>query len=158
MTRGQLFSTDLVVAVAIAVAIWGVLVFEFARTETRYNDGQTRSELLFRGMQVTDVLLRTPGSPTAWDNATVAGYGLAERPYVLSTEKTGLFFSESIITIKERLNVAPHRLRVRLLTQGGDEVFVRGDIDEGARREIITIRRPVIYNGTSHLFETKLQS
>jgi hypothetical protein len=158
MRKGQIFSTDLLVALAITALLWGSLVLEFHSFERRSQDAETTHALELQAMQIVDQLTLSPGVPSAWETTGGAqALGLAQTPNVLSNEKLAAFFALAPDEIRNQLNIPPHRFRFRILASDGTPLASVGDLDSTRKTPVIALRRPAVTNATTTIVEFTLQ-
>ena len=148
--RGQIFSTDLLIALVVFILILGMFTTVRTFSKNRLEENMMGQELETICYTAADTLVKTPGHPVNWEDdpnsPATTSIGLVKTDRVLDEGK--------LMALKE---MAPGRLRETLRTGGnnvsiavkglGGEVIVQvGDHVEGP--SAIMSRRIVTYNGT----------
>ncbi len=88
--KGQLFSGDFVLSVAIFLVVVAVLLLSFTRISEQTREEDLRTDLESGSLFATDVLMKTEGFPGNWDNTTVIVPGFVENG-TLSSGKVSRF-------------------------------------------------------------------
>lgn len=156
--RAQILSFDLVIALSLAALLWGGLVVAWTVTQSRTDDQTSADDLALRAMRTLDTLLLTPGIPTGWERGAqnqTRAVGLASEPHILSTTKVAALFAMEIDDAKELLNVRPLLMNITIKNTSGATLVSYGDSTNASDSRIV-LRRPVIYNGTTQIFELTL--
>jgi hypothetical protein len=86
-SQGQIFSTDMMVSLAVFLVLVGVSVFlldQALRNQNRFNEPYTMAK---KSEQVSDLLVRTPGYPEGWNSSNVKVVGLAEPTHFIQAAK-----------------------------------------------------------------------
>src|SRR3989338_3341372 len=78
--KGQIFSIDLVVSVVVFIIIFIFLISLWNLYSDRLQENVSSEEMYLVSFQISDILLRTPGTPNNWEassNAVTIGLELS---------------------------------------------------------------------------------
>ncbi|MCX6772554.1 MAG: hypothetical protein NTV88_02170 [Candidatus Micrarchaeota archaeon] len=90
MKKGQMFSTELVLASAIFIAGIVIFVSIWNSMLTSYLEEQQSREMQVSLIGISDMLVLSPGTPANWEVGTLSdasAFGLASSPNIISTAK-----------------------------------------------------------------------
>lgn len=130
--KGQIFSTDFLVAIVIFMFVIVALQTHQARIKDKI---QHEEKLLFYEelVSITDNLLLSPGYPEDWNSSNVEVLGLAKTPSILDVKKVEEFFKLNQSSMAKLLGLQPNNFYLTLTKNG--RVIQKGGI----------VREPIAY-------------
>ena len=150
--KSQVFTIDFL----LASFIFSVLVIITMLYWNNYNaklEHDIKSNLLeTKAFQISNVLVKSEGSPKSWNPDNVQVIGLAESDRVLSLEKVNSFASMPINKTKRLLQTHNFNFSFVLKDTGGDIISSYGDNISNPVISI-NIRRYVLYNDEEAVVE-----
>jgi hypothetical protein len=121
--RGQLFSCDLIAAVALFTIALGTIVLAWDFGKVRMGEAGFSRELERKAYMVSDQLVKTPGSPLNWESdpgsPNITGIGLAQEDRVLSEAKVASLSRVDARLLREALGLGASRCYIALRTVEG---------------------------------------
>jgi hypothetical protein len=145
--RGQVFSSDLIFAVAIVLILiavvwqtWGDMDYDMGR-RLQVN------EMKQAALGIGDALVMTPGSPHNWslDSVNATSVGLASTPRIISEDKWNALSGMPYETQRGKIGAGRFDFWLALRTPGGSVINSTGLEPAGDYQ--IGIVRPVVYRG-----------
>ncbi len=114
MAKGQIFAYDFFVSVLVFTSL--ILIFNFTWL---YLEEQTRAKIEFGEMQeitffVSDILIRSQGNPSDWNETNYAMLGLAKEENILDYEKLKMFHKMNYSSAAEGTTVYPYNFTLNL--------------------------------------------
>ena len=108
MGKGQMFTTELVLASAIFIAAIVIFVSIWNSMLTSYFEEQRDREMQVALNGISNMLVLSPGSPTNWEAGVLGNanaFGLASSPNVISHAKFAALqnLNSSYLSMKEKL-------------------------------------------------------
>ena len=105
-----------------------------------------------KAFQISNVLVKSKGSPEDWNSDNVQVIGLAESDRILSTEKVSLLLS--LPTNKTKKLLQTHNFNFSFMLKNADEEIILsyGENSSNQKRSI-SIRRYVTYNNENAIAE-----
>ena len=153
--KGQMFSTELVLASAIFIAAIVIFVSIWNSMLISYLEEQKSREMQVSLIGISDMLVLTPGYPTNWE-ADVLGnasaFGLAGSPNVISPGKALALqnLNGSYLSVKEKMGAG--RFDIFLSLNNSSSTFYtfgrRGDANDSTV-QILRTSRLALLNGSA---------
>ena len=160
--KGQIFSTELVLASGVFIAALVAFVFVWNSMSDNYQEGQQDMEMQTVLQGISDSLVLSPGYPTNWEAAATGGassivlatssFGLADSPNGISGAKAAELqaLNSSYLDVKERMGAG----RFDVFVSIGDTnrtFYTFGyapDLNDTTVRAI-SEQRPALLNGSA---------
>jgi len=148
--RGQIFSIDLMVSVAIFLFI---VVASLSMWNLYMEKGKLidqRADMEFAARNAMSGLMTTGGDPSSWyllETFEVDSFGLAVSDYELSEAKISKLQdlnNTNYEDIKNSLGVSLYNLHLSFLNSSGSEVYFFGDNSSSQANQIVRIERLVL--------------
>ncbi len=105
MKKAQLLTIDFVLSLAIFVSIMLTLVGIWSTVGTQVRDVESRRELQMISLAVSDMLVRSPGSPNNWNSTNVSSIGLAKIERILDLAKIREFLKMDYYDVKDKVRL-----------------------------------------------------
>ena len=139
-------SVDFIFASLIFLILFTYVVSIYSIHASRYLAEQTRVEMEAKAIEVSELLVKTQGSPYNWENDTssIAVIGLADQENVISHSKVVSFSSLSYDDAKNYLGIS-RDFHISLVINNSTTVFTKGN---STNTSSVSIRRPIIYNSS----------
>ncbi len=147
MSRGQIITSDLLIATFILLAMIPVIVFSFESALDTASGNIKRSDMEMAAVRISDLLARTEGYPNNWEsNASSAiVIGLAPSDRKLDAKKLAAFLDADYNMTKEIMNIRGYEYYFRMVNNGSTKGMpVTGD-------NAAFIRRVVSFRGADTL-------
>lgn len=155
--RGQVFSTDLLLAMMVFIIIVLLISHTWNGVSVRAQDWEDRMEMQRRAYVASAFLIMSPGYPSNWNESTVKVLGLTTREQnVIDSSKFSEMQSMSGSKIKELLNIEEYSLYINLSYYGGSSIGDVGTPPTENATEITSIDSYVVYNGQLTILDLML--
>ena len=127
--RGQVFTSDLVVAVFLFCLAVGLVSASWDLSKVRLQEGDTIRRLEVKAYVIADVLSKTPGVPSNWQRniSNASSLGLAVCDRVLNEEKVDALTRLQEEELGRLLGVADGKVAVVLRSMHGEVLAHVGD-------------------------------
>lgn len=163
MKKGQLFSTELVLASAIFITAIIVFVAVWNAMLSSYYEEQADREMQAAVLGVSDMMALSPGEPSNWEAALMenaSAFGLASSPNAVSTHKMQAMESMNATrysTLKERMGAGRFDIFMAV-NNSTATVFTFGQIGNTSDPALrsFTVQRLVTANGS--VFTLRVQA
>jgi hypothetical protein len=119
--RGQLSSLDLIVAIVLFISTLFMVFWISAEAELRVWNHETMETTKAKGVDITNLLLKTPGKPEYWEripNLTAenpSSLGFALEPNVLDEEKLIAFANLSYYNSSRLMGLSKQDYRIEII-------------------------------------------
>lgn len=154
MSRAQIATTDLFLAVIIFLILITAFFVTWNVYQSRLTDAISRSEMELYAVQVADQLVRSPGIPADWENnpdSEISSIGLSAGDRIISEGKLAAFANMTAEQFAS-LNIGSYNFYF-VLMQGNDAVAEVGEYPAGSS---VTIRRNVLYQNEVSTIQVSL--
>ncbi len=169
MRKAQIGSTDLFIAVAVFTILFVLIILAWNNYVVVLNSKLDFTETQVKVFQISDLLVKTPGSPARWedleDSSNIIELGLATRPNVLSRDKAIKMLDTNFIDadgIKDVFNINSYNIIIEITDtagvvkqESGNELSY-GDSSPTTEENIVIIRRPVLYETENAILKVVL--
>jgi hypothetical protein len=91
--KAQAWSMDFIASITVFILIFSIVVFSWNYVNTQNAERSLFSEMQVSGLDISDILVRSPGNPEDWNESNVLSIGLAYRENVLNETKVDQFVS-----------------------------------------------------------------
>lgn len=147
MSKGQIFSTDLIFATGIFLILMGLVWYNWDDMRYEMDETVEINEMEHLALSISDALVMTSGEGHNWvdDPENATSIGLTSLPGKVSQERLDAFVDMDYDDQREKLGTGAFDFWFALKTSSGSVIQSTGSNPEGDRR--ISIVRPVIYNG-----------
>lgn len=127
--RGQISNFDLVIAIGIFLFILFVMVGTWTEISKKIHHYEDRRSVYYKGMDVTDILVKTTGNPAQWERldtintSTVPAIGFSSKPNVLDRDKLDEFEKLDYQGMRDLLGLSREDFNLIIYNiEGGNEV------------------------------------
>ena len=162
--KAQIFSSDLILSAFVFTAVLSFVFIILVNNQIKIENNLKNSDLEAKVLQITDILIQSPGDPTNWeeDTSNVNVIGLADKDRTLSEDKLTEFLELDYNITREKMNI-----------EGIDFYFVLKELNEGIVKingnetktgmspslnstQIILVKRFVLYDEKERIVEFSL--
>ena len=147
MLKGQLITSDLVMAVFILIVMIPLIVLSFESSIDAAAENAKENDMNTAAVKISDLLVRTGGYPSNWENdinSTIV-MGLASQDKTLDASKLYAFLNADYGKTKEIMNIRGYDYYFTLVNNGS----AKGLLVDGEKAAFI--RRIVSFNGAETL-------
>lgn len=148
--KGQIIAIDFMLTMAVTAIIIILLVSTFIFYEKKIDESTSYNLMLTKAFQVSDILIKTQGSPTNWNASNVDVIGLVSEDRMISSEKLNQFINMPEQDIKKRFTMN-YNFYFNLKNTGGNSLASVGTIPSGTRT--VVIKRYVLYENDKTIME-----
>ncbi|HLC39888.1 MAG TPA: hypothetical protein VJJ76_03330 [archaeon] len=143
--KGQITSTEflivsvvLVILFTFATNFWNIVAF-------RFGEKSFRSGLELTALDISDILINTPGTPGNWqdDTSKIFSLGISDSTHVMNEKKLIAFTNLNYTQAKKALGVPAYDYKFRIRTLNGTVIYQSG-LDPSATSQIVVITRFVL--------------
>ncbi len=139
--KGQIVSLDLLIALSIFAFLLVTLFSVINSNNANFFQNSEYNEMALQALEISEILIKTPGKPSNWDSSNVIAFGLASEDRIISFEKAQEFCSIPESDISRLLNIDyPFYFNL-------SGAVTCGSVPSGARAA--TIERIVFFNGSN---------
>jgi len=130
--KGQITSTEflivsvvLIILFVFATNFWNIVAF-------RFSEKTLRSSLELAALDISDMLIKTPGLPGSWqdDTAKIFSLGLAKESHVLDAKKVRNFVNMSYDRTKNLFGIPQYEFYFQLKETNGSLIKMYGIAEE----------------------------
>ena len=141
--KAQLFSIDLVISLVLFTVVFIFVLALWNLYSLRLQEKSEFDELQFTALQITDLLLRTPGYPENWlaNPTEVAVLGLAKSDYTIDPLKLSTFLNLEYNFTKKVLNIERWDYQFRMRTKYGVVAAEKGNPPPVSAQRVVSINR-----------------
>jgi hypothetical protein len=156
--EGQLFSMDFMAAAVIFLLIMGMIICNWNFTKARMDETSDLIELERKNYLLSDMLVKTQGYPTSWENnqssSNISALGLAKADRQISHDKVRAFkrFDEQML--RQILNLGSTNFELVMHDVDGAVLLRAGDSPAGDYA--VKTSRIVMYEGRAAFFDITL--
>ncbi len=150
-SKGQIFTTDLIVAVTVLLFILVVSSTSFGLIQNSLNEEEFYSEMQEKALNASEVLVSTSGDPNSWEllsDLNVNSLGIAKERNVLDEEKIDRLVDLNATeyeTIKEILGLSKYEFYFKVTEINGSSVKEFGTFP--STENTVIVERYVLLNG-----------
>ncbi|MFC2162308.1 hypothetical protein ACFLRF_01385 [Candidatus Altiarchaeota archaeon] len=148
-SRGQIFSTDLLLALFIFSLITAIFFSTWQYNKNRLTFEQNLRRLEVIANTVSEILVKTPGSPVDWETDpnfnNLTSIGLAKLPRHIDPAKLSTLPQVPADQLKDVLGIEHNEVLIELKTIDGNTIRKIGT--KPASEYSVTVRRIVSYEG-----------
>lgn len=155
MARGQLFTTDYVIGVAVFILMLASCLFVWQKTAYRIQEDFAFNGMMNTAKRASEQLVTSSGIPADWeDNAgSVRAVGLAAGDRIISPKKFAKLAAMDYNTSKYYLGVGNHDFYIKLMNSTGSLYgeagrTPTGDFAVNVRRILVMDNRTIILDLT----------
>lgn len=156
--KGQIFTTDLIVALTVLLFILVISATSFGLIQNSLNEEEFYAEMQEKAVNASQVLVATKGNPDSWvklnDLTGINSIGLAKENNVLDENKVDTLVDWNALKyeeIKEVLGLQKYDFYFKITEM--DEHTVREfGILPGAEEKTILVERYILFQGTERKF------
>jgi len=148
--KGQVSNFDLVIAMSIFIFILFVMVGTWDEISRKIYHYEDRRSTYYKGLDITDILIKTTGNPTNWDrldtidSSTVFAIGFASKPNVLDEDKIEKFESLEYGEMKDILGLSKEDFNLVIHNIGGSDEILLYSFGDGLNKSHVRIDRYAI--------------
>ncbi len=151
--KGQAAVTDLFVAIGIFIVLITITSVLWNLYHVRLVNRMDYDDLVIKNFQITDFLLKTPGSPANWDSLytrelinydAIAYVGLVEGDFRVPYNKTYALTNLTEENVKEIFHAGQYRLGIRIKNITGGDVYTFGRVS-GSSKFSVNLARNIMY-------------
>lgn len=129
MKKGQMFTGDLAVATMLFIATLTLVFLLWDNITEKINSAEQYKEMDTLATDITEQMLRTPGSPIDWNETNVYSIGLADEDRVLNESKLLAFVGMYNTTVRYRdnqffMNLGPYDFFINFTYLNGTQLVV----------------------------------
>ena len=150
--KGQMFSFDLFLAIVIFIFVVQLYMMTWGRSALGVTAKVDRTEMEKLTLDVSDLLIKSRGLPTHWNETTVSVIGLAEEDHVLDGNKTSTFVNLDVGKTKGLLGIENLNFTFTLKDENGIVLEDYGSHPIDAE-EVVILRRLVLYDNNITFME-----
>ena len=153
--KAQIVTTDLFIAIVIFTIIMSIIIISWGRYTAKLDDRLNYDEMQSRAFQISNLLVKSQGSPSNWENGGNAeSLGLASRDRILSSSKVDAFANLSYGNITKLLGIRNYDFYFKLKDFENNTLVLVGNIPAG--NFAVNLRRYVIYENEEAVMEFAL--
>lgn len=157
LRKSQLGMTDFFVALSIFFLVFGMVVFTWNWYTMEIMEKVEYRDMQIKAFEVTELLLKTPGSPSAWETLpssdNIETLGIAKEPNIISRKKVKALIDSNFLTdvrMKELLNIEIYNFSLKITEEDGSQKYEGGALIErghqySEKKDTVIIKRPVLY-------------
>lgn len=148
--KAQIGTNDLFIALAIFLITIIALVALWNKYNVLFNQNIEDEEMFSLGIQITDLMVKSPGIPSNWNISNAQTIGLATNDHNLSIAKVSNFTQMNYTASKRLLKLTLYDYVFRISTLNGTILVNYGNMYSNANK-VVNIRRLVLYQNESIL-------
>lgn len=158
MSKAQVATFDLFLAVFVFIILLFAVVFIWRDYTLRLDKKLEFDHMQIKAFQISNTLLKNPGTPTAWENYPNEAkvLGLAYKDRVLSQDKVDAFIDLTYNDIKKlfMIDYYDYDFYFAIKNLEGESIKTTGLTPTG--NYIINLQRRVLYNNEEAIMEFSL--
>jgi hypothetical protein len=141
LAKGQLFTTDYIIGVAVFLLVFGICLFTWQKVAYTMENDYFTYELKYTARRASEQLVRSPGAPANWeeDVSSLRALGLAEDYGVISRDKVDELANIEYDTLREHLGMGGKEFYMRIHTPEGQIIKEVGEAPGG--NTVVNVRR-----------------
>ena len=144
-SKGQAISADFMFAMIIMLIVIGAAASSWDRVMYLIRQKTQRTELRRLGLAVSDVLVRSPGTPSDWNSSSVLSIGLVDEHNVLNKGKIQEFVGMPESEIQSKLRIEGYGFSFRVRATNGTTIASHGSAPSSITNAV-TVRRIAVYD------------
>lgn len=152
--KSQIVSTDLFFAVSVFVIIIAMIFFSWNLYYERIDERIIYGDMMANAFQVSDLLVKSKGTPSLWNSTNVSVVGLASSDRNISSQKLHSFINVPYDELKKLFNIERYEFYFRLKHLNGTPIDSHGKEFDGTYS--INTRRYVIYENQKAIIDFRL--
>ena len=154
MSKSQISMTDFSIALIIFMILITAIILNLNKYPLRLNQDQDKNEMLITSLQIADLLIKTPGTPSAWENnpESLKIIGLADNNKLLSKDKVNKFINLDYQKAKSYFNY--YDFNFKILYTNNTDIIEYGASFNGTSS--ITTRRYIVYDNEKAIMEIEI--
>ena len=153
--KGQIFSIDLVVSVVVFIIIFIFLISLWNLYSDRLQENVSSEEMYLVSFQISDILLRTPGTPNNWEaGSNAVTIGLELSPGFLDQNKIDSFLAYDYQEVKEMFNIERFEYNFKIFDVDRNLLGSSGEAPSEAEQVVSINRFALIGNETREILFT----
>ena len=156
--KAQISTTDMMVATIIFAVLVTVIMLSWHNYSSKLQVKLEREAIISQAIEITDNMVRTSGTPSAWNRTNVQLIGLASTDRKISKEKVQEFCNISYNESRKKLNSQYQFHFYISLYNVTQEKWYR-DVEcgldpenESDVKKVVNLARPIIYKNETALF------
>lgn len=156
LRKAQLAFLDIFLAISVFFFLFVVAMFMWNDYVTDFTDRLTYEEAVIKAFHVSDIIVRSPGTPTAWEGdvskESLKVIGLADTDRQLTHDKVKNFTSLEPNKVRALFDMMPYKYYFKITDLDGDVLEESGETVTG-EEEVINLKRFVLYKGEEAIVE-----
>ena len=151
--RGQVFTTDYIIGVAIFIILFALCIFAWQKTVYMVQKDFLIDDMMYTAKRASEQLLMSPGVPVNWEDdlSSTKAVGLATGNRVLSGEKFTRLSEMDYDTLKYYLGAGNYDIYIRIENSTGSII---GEINKRPQGEIVVnVRRIAVMDNQSVILD-----
>ncbi len=158
MRKGQVESIDLFIAIGGFLLLSASLLYFWNIYNIRLNEEIENEKMQLNAFYITDLLTRTPGSPSSWEKEPdepedIDAIGFAVSDRVISAEKVDAFINLNYNLTKDMFNINSYDYTLKIKNLGGTTLKEAGINQSSQDVKRFIVFRYVMYNDQKALLE-----
>jgi len=156
MRKAQIASVDLFIAITVFLVLVAATIYTWNLYTTRLNENLEYEKMQLIAFQITDLLVKNPGSPSGWEETpnSAGVIGLAQDDRVLSQDKITAFVNLDYDLSKEKFNIELYDYKFRIKDRSNNVLQESGQDFTGDIA--IAVERYVLLNDEKTIMEFML--
>lgn len=156
MRKAQIASIDLFIAITIFLLLAAATIYTWNLYTARLNENLEYEKMQLIVFQITDLLVKNPGYPSAWEEnpTNLEVIGMAQDDRILSQDKITAFTKLNYDTSKEKFNIELYDYKFRIKDLSNNMIQESGQNFTGDTS--IVIERYVLLNNEKRIMEFML--
>jgi len=138
--RAQIFSTDLMIALSIAVLLFAASFSAWNKVSVRINENNVQEDVTLKAMLVSDILVKDSYA------------GIVSAPYLIDSSKLDELSLKNPAELNDIFNILPGSIYILLKEANGTAIQSAGSIGSGQASSVL---RAVIYNNRRAMLEVR---
>lgn len=152
--KAQIGVLDFFMAFFIFVTLIITSVLIWNQYNIKLNSNLEYNDMMIKAFQISDGLVKNPGSPTNWNTTNVKIIGLATEDRKLSSDKVNKFINISENEVEGIFKTYLYNFSFKLKTIDGDPILSYGDPPAGIMS--VSLKRYVLYEDQETIMEFTL--
>ncbi len=152
--KGQIAALDFFIALLIFSVLLTITMLSWSSYHSKISERAEYHDMMTKAFQISDVLVKSPGFPSNWDEGNVGVVGLAIEDRILSIDKVNAFANLSLNKTKSIFQIYGYKFYFNLTKTNGEGIKEYGEEPNGEKS--ISIKRYVLYNDEKATMEFKI--
>ncbi|MBU1197067.1 hypothetical protein KJ765_00995 [Candidatus Micrarchaeota archaeon] len=154
-----MFSSDFAIGLLVFLVVLALILPLWDNIRFHTVESANQRMIHSRALAVSDMLVRSPGSPSDWNETSVQSAGLANTEHLLNVTKVLLFMNaleSDYYHIKSLIGIPRYDLNVSVTDANGTPLTIQGNEtrfgrDSSSARDVISVTRIALlqWNETS---------